>query len=284
MSDAQEGVGAVTGTSVAGAVRTAPAKISLKGLGKEFRTGKGAFRALAPLDLEIERGQFVTVVGPSGCGKSTLLRILAGLETASEGTVSIQRDGTDKPLTSVIFQEESIFPWMTVAENVGYGLQNRKVDRRLRSETVDFWVDKVGLGRFRDSYPHQLSGGMKQRVSVARAFANDPEVLLMDEPFSALDEQNRTILQQELIRIWEESGKTVIFVTHSIDEALTLSDDILLMTASPGHIKDRIRVGFERPRDVVAIRATREYGQMQQHIWQRLIGEVEEARRKERGA
>jgi NitT/TauT family transport system ATP-binding protein len=274
----------VTGTSVAGAVRTAPAKISLKGLGKEFRTGKGVFRALAPLDLEIERGQFVTVVGPSGCGKSTMLRILAGLETASEGTVSIQRDGSDKPLTSVIFQEESIFPWMTVAENVGYGLQNRKVDRRVRSETVDFWVDKVGLRQFRDSYPHQLSGGMKQRVSVARAFANDPEVLLMDEPFSALDEQNRTILQQELIRIWEASGKTVIFVTHSIDEALTLSDDILLMTASPGHIKDRIRVGFERPRDVVAIRATPEYGQLQQHIWQRLIGEVEEARRKERGA
>jgi len=258
-------------------------KLRIVGLEKKFTTVKGdTFQALAPVDITINKGDFVTVVGPSGCGKTTLLRIIAGLEKQSDGELTILDEDSSRPDTSVVFQEESIFPWMSVWDNVAYGLVNRRVPKAQIKETVEFWIQKVGLGRFKDAYPHQLSGGMRQRVSVARAFANDPEVLLMDEPFSALDEQNRTILQQELVRIWEETRKTVIFVTHSIDEALTLSDYVLLMSASPGHIKAKIPVPFPRPRDIVEIRAEHEYGVLQQQIWDQLIGEVEQARRRER--
>lgn len=255
-----------------------PTKIRLNGIGKDFRTRDGVFQALAPLDLELETGAFYTIVGPSGCGKTTLLRILGGLEDATTGELEITHSDSSAPLTSIIFQEDSIFPWMTVEQNIGYGLTNRGVSRKERDASVDHWLGVVGLTRFKRAFPHQLSGGMRQRVSVARAFANDPEVLLMDEPFSALDEQNRTLLQQELIRIWELSHKTVVFVTHSVDEALTLSDSILLMSASPGRILETIEVPFERPRDVLEIRAEPRYGVLQQRIWERLLHEVDAAR------
>jgi NitT/TauT family transport system ATP-binding protein len=166
----------------------------------------------------------------------------------------------DRPLTSVVFQEQSIFPWLNVWDNVAYGLRARRLDRRLVHERVDYFVDKVGLSKFAKAHPHQLSGGMKQRVSIARAFANDPEILLMDEPFSALDEQNRAVLQEELLRIWGDTGKTVVFITHSIDEAVFLSDRVVVLGGSPGRVVDDARIGFSRPRRVYELRPKAEFG------------------------
>ncbi len=197
------------------------------------------------MSIDIEEGTFFAIVGPSGCGKTTMLRILGGLETVTSGEVEIAQPKPGRPQYSMIFQGDSIFPWMTVWDNAAYGLRMRKAPADEIKASVSMWLDRTGLTRFAKLYPHQLSGGMRQRVSIARAFANDPEVLLMDEPFSALDEQNRTILQQELLRIWEVDKKTVLFITHSVDEAVTLADKIMVMTASPGRTKTDHR---RRPR------------------------------------
>jgi NitT/TauT family transport system ATP-binding protein len=178
----------------------------------------------------------------------------------------------------MIFQGDSIFPWMTVWDNAAYGLRMRKAPREEIKASVTRWLDLTGLSRFSHLYPHQLSGGMRQRVSIARAFANDPEVLLMDEPFSALDEQNRTILQQELLRIWEVDKKTVVFITHSVDEAVTLADKIMVMTASPGRAKSIIDVDLARPRNVLELRNDPRYGKIVYGIWGHLKDEVERAR------
>ncbi|MFS0823095.1 ABC transporter ATP-binding protein [Bacillus sp. 1P02SD] len=253
-------------------------KIQISDVSKLFRTSKGTIEALQSNNLEIKRGEFCVIVGPSGCGKTTLLRTLADLETATSGKIHINRENDERPLTSMVFQEQSIFPWMTVRKNVEYGLKNRGIPRKERDEISSNWIEKVGLSRFKDAYPHQLSGGMKQRVSIARAFANDPEVLLMDEPFSALDEQNKTILQQELLRICEETKKTVVFITHSIDEAIILGDRIFVMTAAPGRIKHEFKVPFSRPREVLKMRANPLYGELQEKIWEQIHDEVQKAR------
>ena len=224
----------------------APAKIRIAGLHKTFLTRSGPFVALDGISLDIARGSFCTIVGPSGCGKTTLLRILAGLETASAGRATIKADDPAKPLNAMVFQGESIFPWMTVWNNAAYGLRMRGAPRAHIRDTVGHYLDRTGLLPFADRYPHQLSGGMKQRVAIARAFATDPEVLLMDEPFSALDEQNRTLLQEELLRIWDEDKKTVVFITHSVDEAVTLGDRIVVMTAHPGRIKALVDTKFDK--------------------------------------
>src|SRR5438309_11250528 len=221
--------------SVASAARP---KVRIRGLRKVFRVRQRAVEALATVDLDVGSGEFVAIVGPSGCGKTTLLRILAGLDTASDGESSVVRAaGTDRPLNSMVFQEQSIFPWLSVRDNVAFGLKAQGVRRGERYRIVEPFIHKVGLSGFEDALPHQLSGGMKQRVSIARAFANDPELLLMDEPFAALDEQTKIILQAELLRIWEETQKTVVYVTHSIDEAIVLADRVLVMTYRPGRIK-----------------------------------------------
>jgi len=222
----------------------------------------------------------VCIVGPSGCGKTTLLRIVAGLEQLSYGEVHVARDGSDtaRPSNSMIFQEQSLFPWMTVRDNVSYGLRMRHVPKRTWSSTVDEYLSKVGLTQFAGAYPHQLSGGMKQRASIARAFANDPEVLLMDEPFAALDEQNKILLQEELLRIWDETRKTVLFITHSIDEALVLSDRVLVMTAHPGRIKADLAIDFPRPREVYRLKASPEFGQAAFRVWELLREEVMRAK------
>jgi NitT/TauT family transport system ATP-binding protein len=203
-----------------------------------------------------------------------LLRILAGLESPSEGSATIQRKNPSQPLTSMMFQETSVFPWMTVRDNVSYGLKLRGVDAAHTSAVVERFIALMGLERFADAYPYQLSGGMKQRVSVARAFANDPEVLLMDEPFAALDEQNKIVLQEELLRIWSESRKTVIFITHSIDEALVLSDRVLVMSGRPGRLKADLKVNFARPRAVYDLKADPEYARLSREIWLMLREEV----------
>lgn len=256
-------------------------KIRIRNLTKKFETRDGAFTAIDNVSLDIPPGKFFMIVGPSGCGKTTLLRMLANLETSTSGSIEITPSGNNNPTNSMIFQGDSIFPWMTVWDNAAYGLKMRGVPKATIREVVGHYLDKTGLSNFAKAYPHQLSGGMKQRVSIARAFANDPDILLMDEPFSALDEQNKTLLQEELLRIWEESKKTVLFITHSVDEAVTLGDEIMVMTAQPGRTKAIIEVPFERPRQVLELRSRPEYGELVYRIWESLREEVEQAKANE---
>jgi NitT/TauT family transport system ATP-binding protein len=249
-------------------------KIRIDRLSKVFHIKRDTITAIDNISFEIGDGEFVCIVGPSGCGKTTLLRILAGLEEASGGEVDVRATDNSRPVNSMVFQEQSIFPWMAVRDNVAYGLKMRGVPRPERDEIADRYIQMTGLSKFASSYPNQLSGGMKQRVSVARAFANDPEILLMDEPFGALDEQTRLILQQELLKIWENSRKTTVFITHSIDEALCLGDRVMIMTAHPGRIKEIIPVDLPRPRDIAQIRTTLHYNKLFQDIWLSLRDEV----------
>ncbi|QQE81477.1 ABC transporter ATP-binding protein [Alicyclobacillus sp. SO9] len=256
-------------------------KISIRGLGKQFQVKKKIVTALDAVNLDIKQGEFACIVGPSGCGKTTLLRILAGLEKPTTGTMDMQHDDLSQPLNSMVFQEHSIFPWMSVRKNIGYGLRMRKVPKAKTNEIVDLYLEKTGLRPFGDALPHQLSGGMRQRVSVARAFANDPEILLMDEPFAALDEQNRLLLQQELVRIWEESRKTVVFITHSIDEALFLSDKVYVMTAHPGTVKESFSIDLPRPRKIEEVRASHRFMELFTEIWGLLKEEVDKSKREQ---
>lgn len=259
--------------------------ITIQNLTKTFPGPNGAdLLALGPLDLSIEAGEFVCIVGPSGCGKSTLLRILAGLETPTEGTISLEdgaseeEGGGSQPFNSMVFQGDSTFPWLTVHDNVGYGLNVRGVGLRQREEIVGRMLQTVGLTRFAEAYPYQLSGGMRQRVALARALANDPQVLLMDEPFGALDAQNRVILQDELLQLWDETEKTVVFVTHSIDEAIVLGDRVLIMSAIPGRIKSSVTIPFDRPRSVYELKRDPGFGDLSYRIWEDLRDEVNTAR------
>jgi NitT/TauT family transport system ATP-binding protein len=250
--------------------------VRLRGVRKRFEVKGRTVEALAGIDVDIDPGEFFCIVGPSGCGKTTLLRILAGLETRSDGTIEIAREQTERPLNSMVFQEHSIFPWMSVRDNVAFGLKARGVPAKDRHATAHAWITKVGLAGFEDALPHQLSGGMKQRVSIMRAFANDPEMLLMDEPFAALDEQTKLVLQDELLRIWEESRKTVVYVTHSIDEAIVLADRIMVMSARPGRIKEIVDVAsvFGRPRQVEQVKSSPQYGELFARVWGQLRHEV----------
>ena len=233
--------------------------VEIQGLSKRYQVGEGEIPALAATSLTIGEGEFVCLLGPSGCGKSTLLKIVAGLIPASGGSVLI--DGRQVagpgPDRAVVFQDYALFPWMTVTDNVEFGLAARGVDVTRRRQISSDLLRVVGLGDFATKYPHHLSGGMKQRVSIARALAVDPVLLLMDEPFGALDAQTRYVMQQELLRIWRAYKKTVLFVTHSIEEALYLGDRVLIMTARPGRIKADIRVPQSRPRDVAGDEFTR---------------------------
>jgi NitT/TauT family transport system ATP-binding protein len=246
---------------------TANDKIIIRQVSKSYDLGRGQLKALDAFDLDIRDGEFVCLLGPSGCGKTTLLRTLAGLETPSQGEIIVRRRSEDRPLTSMIFQENSVFPWMRVRDNVAFGLRVRGIGERERRETVRHFLDLCGLSAFADAYPHQLSGGMKQRVSVARAFANDPEILLMDEPFAALDEQTKITLQQELLRLWSETRKTVMFITHSIDEALVLADRVIVMSPRPGRPIADLAVTFPRPRLVHELKADAEFGKLWHLIW-----------------
>ena len=265
-------------TSAATRPAATDAKIRLSNLAKVFETPSGPFTALHDLSLDIPSGCFFMIVGPSGCGKTTLLRILANLEQPTGGTVEITAPAADRPGNAMVFQGDSLFPWMTVRDNAAFGLTMRGRPRREIDEVVGHYLARTGLTRFASAYPHQLSGGMKQRVSIARAFANDPDILLMDEPFSALDEQNKVLLQEELLRIWEETRKTVLFITHSVDEAVTLGDRIMVMSAHPGRVKALVDVPFARPRHVLELRARPDYGELVYSIWGQLRDEVQRAR------
>ena len=250
------------------------AKITVRHLRKTFRLGSGTLNALHDIELSIAGGEFCCIVGPSGCGKTTLLRILAGLEEPTAGEVEIEPSGSRRPLNSMVFQEQSVFPWLTVEGNVGYGLRMRRVPGQRRRQIVRSHLAMVGLEGFATAYPYQLSGGMKQRVVVARALANDPEVLLMDEPFVSLDEQTKIVLQGELLRIWESARKTVVFITHSIDEAVLLGDRVVVMTARPGRIKTEVAIPLPRPRSVYELKSSPEYGQLVGQVWSLLRDEV----------
>jgi NitT/TauT family transport system ATP-binding protein len=256
------------------AVVTPGTVIEVRRLTKTFNLGQAGLDALRGINLNVAGGEFCCIVGPSGCGKTTLLRILAGLESPSTGEVEITGANSGRPLNSMVFQEQSVFPWLTVEENVGFGLQMRRVDRKLRRQVVADYIGKVGLEGFARAYPYQLSGGMKQRVAVARAFANDPEVLLMDEPFASLDEQTKIVLQDELLKIWEGSRKTVVYITHSIEEAVVLGDRVVVMTARPGRIKTEVPVDLPRPRSVYELKASPAFATIVGRIWSLLRDEV----------
>jgi len=253
------------------------AAIEIAGLRKEYGRGADAVVALADIDLVVAPGEFVCIVGPSGCGKSTLLRILAGLDRQTGGSMKVAADGWAVE-NAMVFQESGLFPWMNVEANVGFGLMTRGVPAAEAAGRVEAALKLVGLTKFRRHYPHQLSGGMRQRSAIARAFVTDPAMLLMDEPFAALDAQNRVILQAELVRLWEETRKTVIYVTHSIEEALSLGDRTVVMTAQPGRIKQIIDVPFRHPRDLMTLSASPEFGKLKLDIWRVLEDEVNRAR------
>ncbi len=262
----------------------AEAKIQIRCLCKAFVSRGQRVVAVEDVSLSVPAGQFLCIVGPSGCGKTTLLRTVAGLERPSAGEVSVTREDGERPVSSMVFQEQSIFPWLSVRDNVTYGLRLRGVTRAQRVASASSYLAKVGLTQFAGAYPYQLSGGMRQRVSIARAFANDPEILLMDEPFAALDEQNRILLQEELLRIWDETRKTVLFITHSIDEALVLGDRVVVMSARPGRVKADFPVDYPRPREVYQLKAMPEFGRLAYRIWELLRDEVVRARELEAAA
>ena len=226
------------------------ALLEIKGVYKHFFVDGKKIEVLRDINLTIKENQFVCLIGPSGCGKTTLLRIVAGLEAPTSGTVTI--DGKPimgpSPERGMVFQGYSLFPWRTVLDNAVFGLELKGMDRASREERGRQYLKMVGLTGFETRYPHELSGGMKQRVAIARALVNDPEALLMDEPFGALDAQTRNTMQSELLRIWEEEKMTVIFVTHNIDGAIYLADSIVVMSACPGSIKEIIDIPLPRPR------------------------------------
>lgn len=246
----------------------------MQNLSKSFSLKRTETHALQDVTLDFFTNEFCVIVGPSGCGKTTLLRMLAGLEQPTSGEVIYGNCNPNKPKCNLVFQEQAVFPWMTVWENIAFGLRRRGVKGAELKNIVNHFLDITGLTGFWNYYPYQLSGGMKQRVGVARAFANDPEILLMDEPFASLDEQNKTLLQDELLRIWEETKKTVVFITHSIDEAISLGDRVIVMTNRPGKIKSIIPIRFGRPRRMMELRKEAAYGELVYQVWQLLFEEV----------
>ena len=228
--------------------------LTVENLNKKYVSHGSVTSALVDINLRIEEGEFVCLLGPSGCGKSTLLKIIAGLIPATSGRITINGKPVSGPgpERAVVFQDYALFPWMTVRDNVEFGLEARRLPVAERREVSSRLLKVVGLSDFAERFPHQLSGGMKQRVSIARALAVDPSLLLMDEPFGALDAQTRHLLQDELLRVWREYRKTVVFVTHSIEEAIYLSDRIVVMTARPGRVKQIVVVSEARPRDMAS--------------------------------
>lgn len=252
--------------------------ITIRGLTKVYETARGSVNALTTTSLDIRAGEFICVVGPSGCGKTTMMNILAGLEEQTSGTVEFQAAEGSRPLRAVVFQEQSVFPWRTVLDNAAFGLEARGMGKKERRERTLQVLKRMGLQRFADSYPSELSGGMRQRVNIARAFAIEPHILLMDEPFGSLDEQTKLLMQNELLSLWEGSGQTVIFITHSIEEAIRLADRILVMSARPGRVKAAIDVNIPHPRHVMDLVDDEEFSRLRHEVWELLREEVMAAR------
>ncbi len=239
--------------SIATARRAAPI-LHLANVDKVFHLNGRSIHALKDINLEIRKGEFVCLIGASGCGKSTLLRIMGGFEPVSSGTARMYHSPIEAPgpERGMVFQDYGLFPWLTVRQNIAFGPKQRGLHPVKLKETADHFINMVGLGKFADYFPGQLSGGMKQRVSIARALANDCEVLLMDEPFGALDALTRGVLQQELLSIWAKTKLTVVFVTHAVEEAVLLADRVVVMTAGPGRVETNYTIPLDRPRCITA--------------------------------
>jgi len=269
----------VTKTTSAVAQSGTPA-IELTNVTKRFRTqGAGVFTALRDFDLTIQPGEFCAVVGPTGCGKSTTLTLVSGLERPSAGSVVV--DG--RPVSGItpgvgfMFQQDAVFPWKSVLDNVAAGPRFRRQSRAKANIVARDWLRRVGLAGFEDRYPHQLSGGMRKRVALAQSLINEPRVLLMDEPFSALDVQTRSIMSDELLGLWDQTHPAVVFVTHDLEEAIALADKVVVMTAGPGTIKSIFPVDLPRPRRVQEIRFEPEFIAIYEKVWEALRSEVETA-------
>jgi NitT/TauT family transport system ATP-binding protein len=259
------------------------AKIVFENVGKTFHARGKTVTALQDIDLEVRDGEFLVIVGPSGCGKSTLLDLLGGLSEISTGRILV--DG--KPVTGpgldrgIVFQQYALLPWRTAQGNVEFGLEAKGAGRKERATKAREYLDLVGLAGFHDRYPHELSGGMKQRVAIARSLAFDPDVLLMDEPFAALDAQTRDGLQDELLRIWEKTGKTIVFITHGIEEAVYLGQRVAVLTSRPGRIKEVVDVPLDARSATEDLRSDPEFTRYRHEIWTLLRDEVDRARNEE---
>jgi NitT/TauT family transport system ATP-binding protein len=266
------------GTAAVAATAGAAEKIAIRGLSRSYKTkGNAALRgerffALKDFNLEINRGEFITIVGPSGCGKSTLLDLLIGLSRPDEGQILIDGRPVNGPAfdRGIVLQGYALFPWRTVRRNVEFGLEIKGTPKKERREKSDRFIKLVELEGFENHYPYELSGGMQQRVAIARALAYDPEVLLMDEPFAAVDAQTRETMQDEILAIWEKTGKTVIFVTHNIEEAVGLADRVAVMSRQPGAVKKVVDVNLPRPRRIGEVRNTIDFNILSNHIWELL--------------
>jgi NitT/TauT family transport system ATP-binding protein len=253
-------------------VQTAAAAIEVAGLSHIYAGREGQVPALQDISLTVAAGRFVVIVGPSGCGKTSLLMMMAGLRHQTSGSILCAGKpitGPDPDRVGVVFQEASLFPWLTALDNIEFPLSIRHAPREERRKRAEAMLELVGLKGFGTRFPHELSGGMKQRVSIARGLVQDPPVLLMDEPFAALDEQTRMTMGHELLRIWDETAKTVVFVTHSLTEAVYLADEVLVMSARPGRIIDRIAIDLPRPR-TYEMMATDVFGRLRDRIWQQI--------------
>lgn len=243
---------------------------------KHFEGRNGRVEALRDITFRAEDESFVCIVGPSGCGKTTLLKIIDGLVEPSSGEVRFEANGAGSAnglRSALVFQEHGLFPWMKVVDNVAFGLEGRGLAPRERLDRARDFIDRVGLGAFAEAYPSELSGGMRQRVGIARAFLADPDILLMDEPFGALDAQTKLLLQQELLNIWSARRKLIVYVTHDIEEAVLMGDRVLVMTGRPGRIRAEISIPLERPRDLSG-RGKPEVAEIKWHIWEMLREEV----------
>lgn len=255
-------------------------KLRLERVTKKFdiRGSSDIFTAVEDIDIEVAAGEFLVLVGPSGCGKSTLLDLLGGLTSPTSGRIlldgkQITGPGLDR---GIVFQQYALLPWRTARHNIEFGLEAKGVKKRERRELAEHYLELVGLEGFADRYPHELSGGMKQRVAIARSLAFDPEVLLMDEPFAALDAQTRESLQDELLRIWKATGKTILFITHGIDEALYLGQRVAVLTSRPGRVKTIIDIDINK--SVADVRSSEEFREYRHRIWTLLHDESERAR------
>ena len=252
------------------------ALLSIQGVRKDFLARGKRVLAVEKVDLTIEEGEFVTVVGPSGCGKSTLLNLCVGLLRASSGQILFRGNPIDGICTKIgyVTQKDNLLPWRTLVENVEIGLEIRGVDEKTRRRSAEEWIERVGLKGFEEHYPHELSGGMRQRANIIRTLIYDPELILMDEPFGPLDAQTRIVLQDQLLKLWLTTRKTIIFITHDLVEAITLADRVVLMSSRPGKIKSVEAIDIPRPRDVFRIHEDPRFRSAYEKLWQQLRPEV----------